>query len=44
MERLVDCQAATYEIELLDIQQLNNGLRDGRFDVAKASFHAALSG
>ncbi len=25
-----------------DVQQLNEGLRAGRFDVAKASFHAAL--
>lgn len=31
-----------YEIELLDIRELNDGLFAGRFDVAKASFHAAL--
>ena len=42
MERLVDWRGLSYEVELLDIQQLNSGLRDGRFDVAKASFHAAL--
>ena len=29
------------KIVLLDIQQLNDGLFAGRFDVAKASFHAA---
>lgn len=29
------------QIELLDIQQLNEGLRAGRFDVAKTSFFAA---
>lgn len=31
-----------FEIELLDVQELNEGLFAGRFDVAKASFHAAL--
>jgi 1,4-dihydroxy-6-naphthoate synthase len=28
--------------ELLDVEQLNQGLAAGRYDVAKASFHAAL--
>ena len=31
-----------FETELLDVQELNEGLAAGRFDVAKASFHAAL--
>ena len=31
------------EFQLLDIQELNDGLRTGRFDVAKASFAAALA-
>ena len=31
-----------FDIELLDIQQLNDGLFQGRFDFAKCSFHAAL--
>ncbi len=31
-----------YEIQLLDIQQLNDGLFADQFDIAKASFHAAL--
>jgi len=31
-----------FEIELLDVQELNERLFAGRFDVAKASFHAAL--
>lgn len=31
-----------FEIELMDVQELNERLADGRFDVAKASFHAAL--
>src|SRR4051812_44135851 len=30
------------EVELVDVQQLNDGLFAGRYDVAKASFHAAL--
>lgn len=30
------------QIELMDISELNDGLFAGRFDVAKASFHAAL--
>ncbi len=42
MQRLVDWRGLDYEVELLDIQVLNNGLRSGRFDVAKASFFAAL--
>lgn len=31
-----------FEIELLDVQELNERLFAGQFDVAKASFHAAL--
>lgn len=42
MERLVDWRGLEFEIELMDIQQLNDGLFAGRFDVAKTSFHAAL--
>ena len=38
----VDTRGLDFSIELLDIQQLNNGLFANRFDVAKASFHAAL--
>src|SRR2546422_1728621 len=30
------------EVELLDVQQLNDGLFADRYDVSKASFHAAL--
>lgn len=33
--------AEPWSIELLDIQQLNDGFREGRFDVAKVSFAAA---
>lgn len=42
MHRLVDWRGLEFEVELLDIQELNERLRDGAFDVAKASFHAAL--
>ena len=41
LENKVDLQGLNFEIELLDIQQLNGGLFENRFDVAKASFHAA---
>lgn len=42
MEGKVDREGLEFEIELLDIQQLNDQLFEGRFDVAKCSFHAAL--
>ncbi len=42
MTRRVDWRGIDFQIELLDIQQLNNRLFAGDFDVAKASFHAAL--
>ena len=42
MKRRVDWQGLNFEIELLDIQDLNNHLFDQQFDVAKASFHAAI--
>jgi 1,4-dihydroxy-6-naphthoate synthase len=42
MTRRVMCGDLTLEFELLDIEQLNEGILEGRFDVAKASFHLAL--
>lgn len=39
---LINTRGLDFQIELLDIQQLNEGLFRGQFDVAKASFHAAL--
>lgn len=42
MTRQVDWRGLNFEVELLDIQQLNERLFQGDFDVAKASFHAAL--
>lgn len=41
LEKKIDLRGLEFEIQLLDIQQLNEGLFEGRFDVAKASFHAA---
>lgn len=41
LENRVDLQGLKFDIQLLDIQQLNDGLFDNQFDVAKASFHAA---
>ncbi|TWT74201.1 1,4-dihydroxy-6-naphthoate synthase [Allorhodopirellula solitaria] len=43
LEGRVDTDGLAFEIELLDIDQLNRGLLEGQFDLAKASFHAALS-
>ena len=42
MTRAVDWRGLEFDISLIDIQQLNDGLFRGEFDVAKASFHAAL--
>ncbi len=39
---LVDTRGLDFQIELLDIQELNDRLFADRFDVAKTSFHAAL--
>lgn len=42
MNRLVDWRGLDFQIELLDIQQLNDRLFADSFDVAKTSFHAAI--
>lgn len=42
LHRLVDWRGLDFQIELLDIQQLNDRLFRGELDVAKASFHAGL--
>ena len=42
MTHSVDWRGMKFEIELIDIQQLNDRLFAGDFDVAKTSFHAAL--
>lgn len=41
MNRLVDWRGLDFEIELLDIQELNDRLFRGELNVAKTSFHAA---
>lgn len=41
LEKKIDLRGLEFDIQLLDIQQLNDGLFRGDFDFAKASFHAA---
>ena len=41
LEKKIDLRGLKFNTQLLDIQQLNDGLFANRFDVAKASFHAA---
>jgi 1,4-dihydroxy-6-naphthoate synthase len=43
MEGRVPTDGLAFELELHDIDQLNQGLMTGRFDVAKCSFRAALA-
>ncbi len=42
LEGKVDPRGLDFRVELLDVEELNRRLFDGDFDVAKASFHAAL--
>ena len=42
LNRLVDWRGLEFDVELLDIQQLNDRLFADQWDIAKASFHAAL--
>ncbi len=42
LERRIDLRGLTFRVELLDVEELNRRLFAGDFDVAKASFHAAL--
>jgi 1,4-dihydroxy-6-naphthoate synthase len=42
LERRIDLRGLEFEAELLDVQQLNDGLFAGRYDVSKASFYAGL--
>jgi 1,4-dihydroxy-6-naphthoate synthase len=42
LHELVDQRGLNFEVRMLDIQQLNNALYQDEFDVAKASFNAAL--
>lgn len=43
LTRAVDWRGLAFEVELLDIEQLNERVVGGDFDVCKTSFHAALS-
>ena len=42
LERRIDMRGFELDVELVDVQQLNDGLFGGRYDISKASFHAAL--
>ena len=42
LTRSVDLRGLDFHVELLDVQELNRRLLAGEFDVAKASFFAAL--
>lgn len=42
LHRMVDWRGLEFQIELLDIQQLNSRAFQGELDIAKVSFHAAL--
>ena len=42
MQRKVDWRGLDFQVELLDIQQLNSRAFQGELDIAKVSFHAAL--
>jgi 1,4-dihydroxy-6-naphthoate synthase len=42
LTRAVDWRGLQFEVELLDIEQLNERLLGDEFDVGKTSFHAAL--
>ena len=42
LERRVDLRGLEFDADLLDVQQLNDGLFAGRYDISKASFYAAL--
>ena len=42
LNRKIDFRGLEFSIELLDIAELNRAMFENRFDVAKASFHAAL--
>lgn len=43
LEGRVETDGFSFEIDLLDIDQLNRGLMAGQFDMAKTSFNAALA-
>jgi 1,4-dihydroxy-6-naphthoate synthase len=42
LEKRIDLRGLEFEADLLDVQALNDGLFADRYDISKASFHAAL--
>ena len=42
LERRIDLRGLEFDVELRDVQQLNDGLFAGAYDLSKASLHAAL--
>jgi len=42
LNRRIDLDGLEFRIDLRDVQELNESLLGGKYDVAKASFHAAL--
>jgi 1,4-dihydroxy-6-naphthoate synthase len=42
LQNKIDTRGLTFRTELMDVQELNDRLFAGEFDIAKASFHAAL--
>ena len=42
LEKRIDVRGLDFRVELFDVEELNRRLFAGDFDVAKASFHAAL--
>jgi 1,4-dihydroxy-6-naphthoate synthase len=42
LERRIDLRGLEFDVELHDVQELNDRLMAGRYDVSKASYHAAL--
>jgi len=42
LNQRVDLMGLDFDVQLLDIQQLNDGIFEQKFDIAKASFHAAV--
>jgi 1,4-dihydroxy-6-naphthoate synthase len=42
LHRQIDTDGFAFEVELMDVEELNEGMAAGRFDVAKMSYHALL--
>lgn len=42
LKRRIDMAGLEFDVDLLDVQELNRRLAEGVYEIAKASFHAAL--